>query len=104
MSTTLTTTGRRGPDRRSFLTWSAAVGGTGALVATAVTLGMPTSRAKAAEGDGMADADATVWSACTVNCGSRCPVRLQVKGLIRIQGVGGVGIRRPRGATGRCSW
>jgi len=27
----------------------------------------------------MAGVDATVWSACTVNCGSRCPVRLQVK-------------------------
>ena len=27
----------------------------------------------------MADADRTVWSACTVNCGSRCPLRLQVK-------------------------
>lgn len=27
----------------------------------------------------MADVDRTVWSACTVNCGSRCPLRLQVK-------------------------
>lgn len=26
------------------------------------------------------------------------------EGLIRIQGVGGVGIRRPRGAIVRCSW
>ena len=33
----------------------------------------------AAAGDGMADADRTVWSACVVNCGSRCPIRLQIK-------------------------
>ena len=35
--------------------------------------------AGAVDGEGMADADKTVWSACTVNCGSRCPLRLQVK-------------------------
>lgn len=29
--------------------------------------------------EGDPDADRTVWSACTVNCGSRCPVKLQVK-------------------------
>ncbi len=70
---------RRGVPRRNFLAWSAAVGGTGALVATAANLGMPTTRARAAEGDGLADADATVQSVCVVNCGSRCPLRLQVK-------------------------
>ena len=69
----------RGPGRRSFLAWSAAVGGAGALVATAANLGMPTTRARAAEGEGRADVDATVWNACLANCQSRCPLRLQVK-------------------------
>ncbi len=65
--------------RRSFMKWSGAVAGTAALVGGASTyLGTPTV-ANAVEGDGMAEADATFWSACTVNCGSRCPVRLQVK-------------------------
>ena len=70
---------RHGLPRRRFLTWSAAVGGTGALVATAAHLGMPTTRASAAQGDGMLDADATVWNGCLANCQSRCPLRLQVK-------------------------
>ncbi len=69
----------RGPGRRSFLAWSAAVGGAGALVATAANLGMPTTGARAAEGEGRADVDATVWNACLANCQSRCPLRLQVK-------------------------
>ncbi len=63
--------------RRSFMKWSGAVAGSATLVGTATYLGMPGS--DRAHADGMADADKTVWSACTVNCGSRCPVRLQVK-------------------------
>lgn len=62
--------------RRSFLKWSGAVAGSTALVGTAVQLGSPTV-ATAQGGDGLADAK-TVWNACLVNCGSRCPVRLQV--------------------------
>ncbi|AZN30150.1 twin-arginine translocation signal domain-containing protein [Flaviflexus salsibiostraticola] len=69
--------GRRGLSRRSFMKWSGVAGGSAALVATAAHLGMPSTVANAAEG--VEDADATVWSACTVNCGSRCPLRLQVK-------------------------
>ncbi|WP_182172669.1 DMSO/selenate family reductase complex A subunit [Flaviflexus equikiangi] len=63
--------------RRSFVKWSGVAGGSAALVATAALLGMPQARSEA--GDGVADAEATVWSACVVNCGSRCPLRLQVK-------------------------
>ncbi len=66
-------------NRRTFLKWSAAVGGTAALATTATNLGMPGVTAEAAAVEGIADADKTVWSACTVNCGSRCPLRLQVK-------------------------
>lgn len=67
--------------RRSFMKWTGAVTGSSALVATAVSInGMPgVGSANAAHGEGMPDADQIVWSACTVNCGSRCPVRLQVK-------------------------
>ncbi|WP_103062022.1 DMSO/selenate family reductase complex A subunit [Actinomyces qiguomingii] len=65
--------------RRAFLAWSAVAAGTTALVAT-TDLGMPAiGPAAAAPIEGMPDADRTVWSACTVNCGSRCPLRLQVK-------------------------
>ena len=54
--------------------WSAAVGGTTALVSL-----MPKNTANAA-GPGAGEAGSEfVWSACTVNCGSRCPLRLEVK-------------------------
>src|SRR5690606_21974808 len=70
---------RRGPTRRTFLKWSAVTGGAAALVSTVSDLGMPGSAPAAGAAEGMPDADRTVWSACTVNCGSRCPLRLQVK-------------------------
>ncbi|WP_454084941.1 DMSO/selenate family reductase complex A subunit [Georgenia sp. Marseille-Q6866] len=70
---------RPGPTRRSFLKWSAVTGGAAALVSTVSDLGMPGDSAHALPVEGMADADRTVWSACVVNCGSRCPLRLQVK-------------------------
>ncbi|TIC88783.1 dimethyl sulfoxide reductase subunit A [Nocardioides sp. GY 10113] len=67
-----------GTDRRTFLKWSAAVGGTAALVPVVTELGMPGS-GPAAAAAGSAEEATFVWSACTVNCGSRCPVRLQVE-------------------------
>src|SRR5699024_9215167 len=63
---------------RTFLKWSGAVGGTAALVGTAAHFGMlPGVGAQnaATAGDGSRE----VWSACLVNCGSRCPLRLVVK-------------------------
>lgn len=76
---TATTTWRR-PSRRSFLTWSGVAAGAAGLVAT-TDLGMPGTGAPAtaAEVEGMKDADAVIESACVINCGSRCPLRLQVK-------------------------
>lgn len=59
-------------DRRTFLKWSGAVGGTTALIAVA-DVGVRTARA-----DAPTVAPEMVWSACTVNCGSRCPLRLEV--------------------------
>lgn len=69
--------GSSGPSRRTFLKWSGVAAGVAGLAATTTGLGSP-SPARAAT-EGMADADRTIWSACTVNCGSRCPLRLQVK-------------------------
>ncbi|MGO3085630.1 DMSO/selenate family reductase complex A subunit [Ancrocorticia populi] len=66
------------PTRRSFLKWSGIAAGTSTLVASTTNLGMPGS-GPAAAADGLPDADATFWSACIVNCGSRCPLRLKVK-------------------------
>ena len=67
-----------GVSRRSFVTWSAALGGGGALVASnAQFLGMPAKDSVAAAVEGIKEAK-TTWSACVVNCGSRCPLRLQV--------------------------
>lgn len=70
--------GKSGTTRRSFLKWSAVAAGAAGLIATTKDLGMPATAA-AAETEGMAGVDATVPSACVVNCGSRCPLRLQVK-------------------------
>lgn len=60
-----------GPSRRTFLKWSGAVGGAAALVSV-------TDFPGAAHAEEPAAADQFIWSACTVNCGSRCPLRLQV--------------------------
>ncbi len=60
-----------GPSRRTFLKWSGAVGGAIALVSVSDFSG--TARAEEP-----ASTDQFIWSACTVNCGSRCPLRLQV--------------------------
>jgi anaerobic dimethyl sulfoxide reductase subunit A len=65
-------------DRRSFLKWSAVVAG-GSAAAGGLTAVLPQASANEAPGDGMADADATVWGACMVNCHCRCPLRFQVK-------------------------
>lgn len=61
--------------RRRFVQWSAAAGGAAGLLGLG---GVGLQQASAADGaDGAAEK--TVWSACTVNCGSRCPLRLVVK-------------------------
>ncbi len=61
--------------RRSLMAWSSAVAGSAALVGS---VGIANT-AQAAPDEGASDVDKTVWSACVVNCGSRCPLRLQVK-------------------------
>ena len=62
-------------NRRSFLRWSAAVGGSSALVGGGLL-----TTAQVAQSHAEPDAtDEVVWSSCTVNCGSRCPLRLVVE-------------------------
>lgn len=62
--------------RRRMLAWSAAAGGSAALLGAC---SRPADNAWPEAGTDGAVADKTVWSACVVNCGSRCPLRLQVK-------------------------
>lgn len=59
--------------RRSFLGWSAAAG-SAALVFTHTPEAAPRPNDTATKSP-----EKIVWSACTVNCGSRCPVRLVVE-------------------------
>ena len=62
--------------RRSFIKWSAALGGTAVLAGGGLSLGLmaaqdsPSGRRQ-------------VWSSCNVNCGSRCPLRLPAYRLRR---------------------
>ncbi|MCL3860736.1 DMSO/selenate family reductase complex A subunit [Actinotalea sp. K2] len=67
--------------RRRFVQWSAAAGGTAAAVGAAAHYGLlpadsASAAARAVAGDGAGEK--VVWSACVVNCGSRCPLRLTV--------------------------
>ncbi|MGV8965858.1 MAG: DMSO/selenate family reductase complex A subunit [Cellulomonas sp.] len=70
-----------GVPRRSFLKWSGVAGGAAALVTSGAHLGgLPGVGAEnAITTSGGLDVDRTTWSACIINCGSRCPLRLQVK-------------------------
>jgi anaerobic dimethyl sulfoxide reductase subunit A len=67
------------PTRRSFLAWSAAAGGTAALASTAAAARSPLPLTDVSSAPTAGSGDRTVWSACVVNCGSRCPLRLQVE-------------------------
>ncbi|HAL85739.1 MAG TPA: dimethyl sulfoxide reductase [Deferribacteraceae bacterium] len=60
--------------RRSFLKWSAVLG-------TAATLGCGSSSSSDDDGDtpSAPSFDKEVWTACNVNCGSNCPLKLYVK-------------------------
>ncbi|GAM71808.1 anaerobic dimethyl sulfoxide reductase chain A [Vibrio sp. JCM 19236] len=62
--------------RRGFIKASSALGGV-AAVASGITLPFKSKPAAAAVTE-VAD-EKVVWSACTVNCGSRCPLRMHVQ-------------------------
>jgi len=61
--------------RRSFLGWSAAAG-SAALVFSQAPQAFPGAKKSPEQ---KPDNKKIVWSACTVNCGSRCPLRLVVE-------------------------
>ena len=71
----------RGIPRRSFLAWSGIVGGGAALVGTGASFGLlpGVGPANAVTAPAAGGADTFVWSSCNVNCGSRCPLRMQVR-------------------------
>ncbi|EOV0632404.1 dimethylsulfoxide reductase subunit A [Cronobacter turicensis] len=68
---------------RRTLVKSTALGGL-ALAASGISLPFGLRPAAAAVGRAIAPDERVVWSACTVNCGSRCPLRMHVtEGEIR---------------------
>ena len=70
------------PNRRRFLQWSGIAGGTAGVLGLG-SCGLVEQDEKNTVG---ATEDKIVWSSCTVNCGSRCPLRLAVKGdtIVRV--------------------
>ena len=81
---------RDGLPRRSFLKWSTAVGGGAAALGAGAYFGVlpGVGEANAASAVSRPGIDKTVWSACVVNCGSRCPLRYEVKDgtIVRVLG------------------
>ncbi|MDN5681958.1 MAG: twin-arginine translocation signal domain-containing protein, partial [Ewingella sp.] len=65
-----------GLSRRTLMKSSALVG----LAAAAGGISLPFRQARADQSPATATAqnEKVVWSACTVNCGSRCPLRMHV--------------------------
>lgn len=68
-----------GVPRRSFLKWSGAVGGGAALVGTAAHFGLMPGVGPANAATAGSSESTFAWSSCNVNCGSRCPLRMEVK-------------------------
>ncbi|MCG2797131.1 MAG: molybdopterin-dependent oxidoreductase, partial [Cellulomonas sp.] len=68
-----------GTTRRKFLQWSSIAGGSAAALGAAGHYGLLDAQpAAAAQLTATGSGVKTVWSACTVNCGSRCPLNLVV--------------------------
>ncbi|MFA0085786.1 dimethyl sulfoxide reductase subunit A [Vibrio sp. 10N.286.49.C2] len=61
--------------RRGFLKTSSVMGG---LAAATSAISLPFKSSKANASDVIPTEEKVVWSACTVNCGSRCPLRMHV--------------------------
>lgn len=61
--------------RRSFVKGSSALG---ALAVASTGLTLPFSKKAIAKETPAKSDEKIVWSSCTVNCGSRCPLRMHV--------------------------
>ncbi|MCP5815778.1 hypothetical protein NL365_27735, partial [Klebsiella pneumoniae] len=59
--------------------WSAAAGGGAAVAGAGAYFGVIPGVGPAGAATATSGVDKTVWSSCNVNCGSRCPRRMQVK-------------------------
>lgn len=64
-----------GLNRRDFIKSSSAAVG---LAATAGAVALPFKASPVIAAPAAAEEEKVVWSACTVNCGSRCPLRMHV--------------------------
>ena len=71
--------GRSGPSRRSFLKWSAVAGGATALATSPVFLPENQAMDKQLRVCCRAQLMRKLFGPHVVNCGSRCPLKLQVK-------------------------
>lgn len=67
-----------GVSRRSFLKWSAVAGGGVALASGSGPLGLVPQITGSASAEQSPATIETIWSSCNVNCGSRCPLRMEV--------------------------
>ena len=65
-------------NRRTFLKWSGALGGTAVLIGGVGCFGERTEGTYPLESTTNSP-DKIVWNSCNVNCGSRCPLQLHVK-------------------------
>ncbi len=71
------TLGKTSLSRRSFVKWSAVAGGATAAAGAGLSFGL--RRVAQAQASAGLVPDKTVWQSCMVNCGSRCPLRVDVK-------------------------
>ncbi|MCB0044679.1 MAG: molybdopterin-dependent oxidoreductase [Caldilineaceae bacterium] len=68
-------------NRRSFMKWSGALGGTAVLAKGGMAWGLETVHGQSTDVADMASAagEEIFWNSCNVNCGSRCLLQLHVK-------------------------
>lgn len=81
----LTKTLNRDVSRRSFLKWSAILGGAATLAGGGFKVGLDAVKSAAAAPIGPGETK-MVWNSCNVNCGSRCPLQVFVRNgeIVRI--------------------
>ena len=80
MSETMKRTLNSALGRRTFMKWGTAAGSAAAVLGS----GLPFKAMAEDKAQAQDSAEKVIWSACTVNCGSRCPVKMHVsEGVIK---------------------